>query len=258
MTDQDDTEDTGDGTAEDDSRVIPDGEHHDQVVWPGDPADEQRDLHDADALLEDPDHPAVQALRAKATRPRSVRKIKGGVTVYDFRGTGLCPPNGGRITPVAFVQHIPVVRNVTGIADFITLGNVLRAQGLAVQRATDAEGGVALYTSLHQLCYHARGVNAISVGSENMHYSTGEDWTEQQFRAVAWCLAQARSEVGIPYRGAHLVPGSGVAGVARTGHTTHQRVSDAAGFHDRTDPGPRYRPGHVNELARFFDKHGRF
>jgi hypothetical protein len=65
MTDQDDTEDTGDGTAEDDSRVIPDGEHHDQVVWPGDPADEQRDLHDADPLLEDPDHPRERRRRRR-------------------------------------------------------------------------------------------------------------------------------------------------------------------------------------------------
>jgi hypothetical protein len=244
----------------DDALVVADSGEHAEVTWPGDPDHEKRDLHDADTALAyavtQPDHRRL--FTASTFRPRSVKRIKGGVTIYDFRGTGLCPPNGGRIEPVMFVQHIPVIHNVKGIGDFITLGNVLRAQGLAVQRATDAEGGVALYTRLRDLCYHARGSNSISVGSENMHWSTTEEWTEKQMRAVAWVLAQAKAEVGIPIRPAHLVAGNGLAGCARTGYTTHMRQSQAAGYNDRTDPGTTYRAHHVRELAAFFEQHGHF
>jgi len=254
------TDATRDDGADDDATVVPDTGDHDQIVWPGDSAHESRDLHDADDALryaiEQPDHRRLYT--ATSYRPRSVTKVKGGVTVYDFRDTGLCPANGGRIDPVLFVQHIPVVRNVPGIADFITLGNVLRAQGLAVQRATDAEGGVALYTRLRDLCYHARGSNSISVGCENMHWATTESWTEKQLRAVAWVLVQARREVGIPIRPAQLVAGNGLAGCARSGYTTHEKQSDAAGYHDRTDPGAGYRSGQVRELAAFFERHDRF
>ena len=188
---------------------------------------------------------------------KRVRHIKGGVTVRDYRGTGLCPPNGGHITPVIFVQHIPVIRNRPGVEDLVTLGRVLRAQGLAVQRGTDAEGNVAQFTKLDELCYHARGANSISVGAEHMHWSTGEEWTERQFRAVAFCAWEAMHFHGIPLQGARLLSGNPTR-VARRGHTSHRRQAAAAGFHDRVDPGPGFRWRHVYDLARFYDRHRRF
>jgi hypothetical protein len=151
-----------------------------------------------------------------------------------------------------------VVRNVQGTGDLIALGNVLRYQGLAVQRGTDAEGNVALYTGLRDLCYHARGVNAISCGAEHMHYSVTEPWTERQYRAAAWCLANAYEQVGIPLQAAKLVRGDGIAGVARRGYTSHEAVSAAARYFDRSDPGDPFREGHTVELAKFFLKNGRF
>jgi hypothetical protein len=180
---------------------------------------------------------------------RSVRRLTGGVTVRDYRGTGLCPPNGGAIHPVIFVQHIPVIRNVEGVGDLITLGNVLRAQGLAVQSGTDAEGNVALFTKMNELCWHARGANTISMGSENMHYGITEPWTERQYRAIAWLAVRAEKHYGIPIAGATLLSGNPTR-VAKRGHTSHKRQSAAAGYHDRSDPGPSFHFGHMYELAR--------
>lgn len=188
---------------------------------------------------------------------RSVRRIKGGVTIRDYRDTGLCPANGGRITPVIFVDHIPVIRNRAGVEDLLTLGRVLKAQGLAVQRGTDAEGNVAQFTDLNELCYHARGANSISAGAEHMHYGLDEPWTERQFRAAAYVAWEAMHYRGIPLQGAKLLGGNPTR-VARRGHCSHARQSAAAGYHDRSDPGPGFRFAHVYELARYFDRHRRF
>jgi hypothetical protein len=188
---------------------------------------------------------------------RSVRHIKGGVTVRDYRGTDVCPPNGGRIDPVVFIDHIPVIRNRDGVEDLLTLGRVLKAQGLAVQRATDAEGNVAQFTRLDALCYHARGANSISAGCEHMHYGLDEPWTERQFRAAAFVAWEAMHYHGIPLRGARLLAGNPTR-VARSGHASHRRQAAAAGYHDRSDPGPGFRFAHVYELAEFYDRHRRF
>src|SRR4051794_5519346 len=58
-----------------------------------DPALETRDIHEADdEILGSGDVPASRVTA------RSERSIPGmGGKVFDFRGTGLCPPNGGRI-----------------------------------------------------------------------------------------------------------------------------------------------------------------
>lgn len=188
---------------------------------------------------------------------RSVTHIKGGVTIRDYRDTGLCPANGGRITPVIFIDHIPVIRNKDGVGDLILLGQVLKQQGLAVQRGTDAEGNVAKYTDLNELCYHARGANTISAGAEHMHYGLSEPWTERHFRAAAYCAWEAWHYRGIPLQGAKLLPGNPTR-VERKGHASHKAQSAAAGFGDRSDPGPGFRFMHVYELARFYDKHRRF
>jgi hypothetical protein len=195
---------------------------------------------------------------------RSSRKIKGGVRVLDYRGTGLCPPNGGRITPVVFVQHIPVISQQTGAADLLLLGRILKEKGLAVAAGTDAEGNIALFTRVDELCYHARGSNTLSCGAEHMHYLTSEPWTERQMRAAAVLAAwasQGTSPWGtarIPLRGAKLLPGNGVTRVVRTGHASHMAQAKAAGFNDRSDPGPGFRFGHLFELAHYFLRKGHF
>ena len=178
--------------------------------------------------------------------------------VYDFRGTGLCPPNGGRMRPLMMVHHIPVVPNRAGIADFITLGNVLRGQGLAIQSATDAEGNVALYTRFDEMCYGHRGANQFACGVEHMHMTTGEPWTEKQIRAAAWCAVQVWNSYAVPPRGAIMLPGNRLVRVQRRGHTSHREVSAKAGYNDRTDPGVGFIFGRLYELARFFRENNRF
>lgn len=188
---------------------------------------------------------------------KSVRKIPGGVTIRDYRGTGLCPPNGGRIRPLIFVQHIPVIRNKPGTEDLITLGRVLKQQGLAVQAGTDAEGNVAQYTRLDELCYHARGANSVSMGCEHMHYSISEEWTEAQMRAAAWLAHHASVSYGIPLQRAILGQGRPTK-VQRRGHTSHANQSAKAGFNDRSDPGPKFNYTHLYDLAKFYAKNRRF
>lgn len=217
-----------------------------------DPELEQRDIHEADDELEDPGEggPKVQ--------PLSARKIPGmGGKVFDYRGTGLCPPNGPRIRPLVMVHHIPVVPNKTGTLDFVLLGDILRRKGLAIQASTDAEGNVALYTRFDDLCFGHRGANQIACGIEHMHFRVDEPWTEKQMRAAAFCAAKVWVNFGIPPRGAVLGAGNPVR-VQRRGHTTHKQVSDLAGFHDRSDPGAGFSFPHMYELARFFRKNGRF
>jgi hypothetical protein len=217
-----------------------------------DPELEKRDLHEADDDLEDDAFPAPKVT------PRSKRTIPGmGGKVFDYRGTGLCPPNGGRIRPLFMVHHIPVVPNVAGTVDFVRLGDILRRKGLGIQAATDAEGNVALYTRFDELCFGHRGANQIACGIEHMHFRVEERWTEKQMRAAAWCAARVWVSFGIPPRGAVLGGGNPVR-AQRRGHTTHKRVSDLAGFRDRSDPGAGFSFPHMYELARFFRKHGRF
>jgi hypothetical protein len=193
------------------------------------------------------------------TTARSVRTIPGmGGKVFDFRGTGLCPPNGGRMRPLLMVHHIPVVHQQPGIGDFETLARVLRAQGLAIQAATDAEGNVALFTRLDELCFGHRGANQFACGVEHMHFDVNEPWTEKQMRAAAWLAHRAWRSFGIRPRKGLLLPGAGLVRVQRRGHTSHMEVSAKAGFNDRSDPGPKFRFAHLYELTRFFDKHHRF
>ncbi len=197
-------------------------------------------------------------------RARSVRKIPGGVTIYDFRGTGLCPPvrdNSGKpvkIKPLVLVEHIPVVANRQGIEDGIRLANVLTAQGLAVQSATDSEGNVYRYTNLDDLCWQARGANAVGCGTEHMHLTIGEPWSERQMRAAAWLAVLAEDRQGVPLRNGTLISGPGVVKVKRRGHVGHAYVSRAAGFNDRSDPGPGFDRQHMYELARHFQRTGKF
>jgi len=220
-----------------------------------DPELEKRDIHEADEdILDDREVPG-----SRGAMPRGSVSIPGmGGKVFDFRGTGLCPRNGGRIRPLLMVHHIPVVPNAKGIRDFQTLGDVLRAQGLAIHAATDAEGNVALYTRFDELCFGHRGANQIACGIEHMHMSVGEPWTEQQMRAAAWCAHRVWVSHGIPPREGKVLKGDGFVGVQRRGHTSHKTVSAMAGFNDRSDPGDGFNYAHLYELTRFFHKHHRF
>lgn len=222
---------------------------------------EIRDIHDADEDLE-VEEPEESEQDARSVRlrivPRSERAIPGmGGKVYDYRGTKLCPPNGGRIRPLFMVHHIPVVPNMTGTRDFVRLGEILRGKGLAIQAATDAEGNVALFTRFDEFCYGHRGANTIACGVEHMHFTVGEPWSEKQMRAAAWCAAQVWISYGVPPRGAVLAEGRPVR-VKRRGHTTHKLVSDLAWYKDRSDPGKGFNFPHLYELTRFFRENGRF
>lgn len=189
---------------------------------------------------------------------RKLKAIKGMGTVYDWRGTKWSQPNGGSIRPRLGVQHIPVVRNTDGIADLITLRNVLVAQGLMVQQGTDREGNVALYCSGDRLCFQARGANSVSWGTEHMHLSISEAWSKKQLRASAWIVQLNRKHFGTGRGRASLGDGDGVVRVARGGQTTHERVSFCAGFKDRSDPGAGYDFEYVDHCVSFFERHGHF
>lgn len=187
-----------------------------------------------------------------------LKEIPGAGKVYDWRDSSWTPTNGGPIRPLIFVQHIPVVPNIAGIADFVRLRDVLVAQGLMVHSATDREGNVAWFTPFDFLNYHARGANSFSCGCEHMHISTAEDWTERQFRAAAWLVNQAKNKHDIPAGNADLATGNGVVRVNDKGQCSHQRVSWAAGYNDRSDPGPGYDFGHVRELVIYYREHESF
>jgi hypothetical protein len=190
--------------------------------------------------------------------PKVIKELRGAGKIYDYRGTGLLPPNGGTIRPLIMVEHIPVVPNQQGTGDFVQLANVLKAQGLSLQAATDREGNVALYNRLDRLCFQAKGANSVSCGVEHMHMTVDEEWTKKQLRASAWLWQYAEREFGIPMRIARLGDGAGVVSVLRRGHTSHKRVSEAAGFNNRNDPGEGYRWAYVRHAAHFFKEHGHF
>lgn len=191
-------------------------------------------------------------------RPHVVKSLRGAGSVYDWRNTGLLPPNGGRIRLLVGVEHIPVMPNVPGVGDFVSLANVLRAQGLSLQTATDREGNVALYNPLDRLCYQAKGANQLGYGTEHMHTAITEDWSRKQLRASAWIWQYAEHAYGLPMQMANITPGHGLVGVARRGHTSHQNIANQAGFHNRTDPGNKYDWEYVKKAALFFVVHGGF
>lgn len=185
-----------------------------------------------------------------------IRSIRGMGTIYN--GSKLLSPSGGTINPQLFVEHIPVVPNSPGTADFETLARVLRAQGLSLQTATDREGNVCLYTALNRLCWQAQGANAVSCGCEHMHMTTTEAWSKKQLRASAWLWVYARDKYGIPARMGRMGRGSGIVRVTRKGHVTHKNVSIKAGFNNRSDPGPKYDVAYVMHCVKFYDKHRHF
>jgi N-acetylmuramoyl-L-alanine amidase len=194
-----------------------------------------------------------------AYKARRVHRVGGGVTIRDYRGSGLCPPNGGRIKVDGWVEHIPVIRNRKGVEDGISLGRVLRAQGFAVQTATDADGNVFIFTSLNLLCYHARGLNSHAGGTEHMHYATSEPWNELQCRAAAWIYVQNLRKHGVPLHGGRLASaGYHQARFTKRGHVSHKYESHVAGYNDRGDPGGAYPWEHIVRLALFYIKHGTF
>ena len=187
-----------------------------------------------------------------------LRTLRGAGKVFDYRGTGLLPPSGGRIRPLIMVEHIPVVPNAKGTSDFKLLARILKQQGLSLHAATDAEGNVALYNNLDRLCFQARGANQVSCGVEHMHMTVDEPWTRKQLNAAAWLWCLAKRDFAIPMRIARLSPGAGKVGVLRRGHTSHKRVSQAAGFNDRSDPGPGFDYKYVRRAGIFFRQNGHF
>lgn len=200
--------------------------------------------------------------------PRILKTIKGMGTVIDWRGSPWSAPNGGRIRARLGVQHIPVIHNVNGFGDLVTLNEVLTAQGLRVQHGTDREGNVALYCDGNRLCFQARGANMVSWGTEHMHFDVREEWSKKQLRASAWIIQLEKRHVSTGRGRASLAPGDGVVRIIRGGQTTHKRVSDCAGFRDRSDPNGTVDAGghwpehydfeYVDHAITFFERHGHF
>lgn len=187
-----------------------------------------------------------------------LKSIRGMGTIYDWRGSSWSAPNGGVIVPRLGVQHIPVIRNVDGIADLVTLNNVLTDQGLRVQHGTDKEGNVALYCDGDRLCFQAKGANQVSWGTEHMHFDVNEPWSKKQLRAAAWIVQLEKRHVSTGRGRASLASGDGVVRVRRGGQTTHERVAFCAGFKNRSDPGHGYDFEQVDHNIVFFEKHGHF
>lgn len=185
-----------------------------------------------------------------------LKRVKGMGTVFDWRGTNWSQPNGGKINPLVFVQHIPVVPNMAGIADFVRLRDVLVAQGLMVHNSTDRAGNVALFAPMDRLCWQAKGANQQSCGTEHMHMTVGETWTKRQLRASAWLINLAKKKHGIPAHIGALGEGPGIVRVLKRGQVSHQRVSQAAGYNDRNDPGPGYDWEYVYHCVNYYRLHG--
>jgi hypothetical protein len=230
---------------------------------------EQLDLCESMASYEFPpeafeESPQFNVARLKAESEPIVghgvvlKQVRGMGTVYDWRKSPWTPANGGKINPLIFVQHIPVVPNMAGIADFVRLRDVLVAQGLMVQNATDREGNVALFTPMNILCYQAKGANQQSCGTEHMHLTLNEPWTRHQLRASAWLVNQARDKYNLPTIIGTLDDGPGVVRVFKRGQVSHMRVSQAAGYNDRTDPGLGYDWEYVHHCVAYYRDHQHF
>jgi hypothetical protein len=211
-------------------------------MWP-----EARDAHSGDRV---------------AFGGRVIADVPGMGKVYDWRNTAWSQPNGGKIPLLLFVDHIPVIPQMPGIADFIRLRDVLYAQGLRVQTSTDGSGNVALFTPFNRLCYQARGANSFSMGCEHMHYSTGEPWTRHQLNASSYVHWMAREHHGLRANDGQLASGNGIVRVVRKGRTSHRLVSAYAGYNDRSDPGDKpqgtYDKEHVLKGVVYYDRHHSF
>jgi hypothetical protein len=189
-----------------------------------------------------------------------VAEFAGMGKVYDWRESSWTPSNGGVISLLLYIDHIPVIPQMSGIKDFITLRNVLVAQGLMVHSSTDAEGNVAWFTPMNHLNFHARGANAFSAGGEHVHEDVEEIWTNRQLNAVSYMHWHMEDHWGVPATQARLARGNGIVRVLKKGDTTHKKEADFAGFHDRSDPGDKFELQRARILrgVRYFDEHRNF
>jgi hypothetical protein len=215
------------------------------------------------AHIEHPEWPSVRAAKV------GQRVVHGGIVVAEFVGMGKIidwrrspwtPSSGGIISPLLYIDHIPVLPNQKGINDFIRLRDVLVAQGLMVHCSTDAEGNVAWYTDMNHLNFHARGANTISTGGENIHKSVEEEWTNRQLNAVSYMHWHMDRHWNVPPTQARLARGNGIVRVLKKGDTTHEKEADFAGFHDRGDPGRKFEQHRARVLrgVRYFNDHHHF
>jgi hypothetical protein len=196
---------------------------------------------------------------------RILKEIKGMGTVYDWRDSDWTPVNGGRFGVRGFTHHIPVIRNVDGIGDIVTLRNVLVAQNLMVQTCTDREGNVGLFAPFDILCYHNRGGNQLFTGCEHMHYLASEDWTKRQLRAWAWLIQLCERKHDVIRTRWRLGYGDGVCRVLEEGQGWHSEVSRYAGYNDRSDPWGSTphdvvveRWEYIQSCIKYFELHGHF
>jgi hypothetical protein len=221
------------------------------------------DIHAADRILADSRQldGLLESMRGGASgqfTPRKLKTIRNMGVVWDYRH--FTQPNGGPIEPLVFVQHIPVIRQMDGRADLDVLWRVLVSQGLMVHNGTDGEGNVALYCRMDRLCWHARGGNTVSCGTEHMHLTTAEKWESRQLNAAAYLSHRAYTNQGLSRRPGQLGTGRGYVTVRRRGHVTHEDVSRKAGYNDRSDPGARYEAlmEEIKDRAVFYGRNHRF
>lgn len=227
----------------------------------------------ADAVEADGGEPPLEWKLASASREgasvpghgKVLKEIRGAGKVYDWRDSSWTPVNGGRISLRGFTHHIPVVRNVDGYADIVTLRNVLVAQDLMVQTCTDREGNIGLFTPFDMLCYQARGGNQLTTGCEHMHLSTSEDWSKRQLRSMAWVIQLCERKHHVPRTRWRLSPGDGVVRFRAPGQGWHSEIAYYAGYKDRSDPWGNTphdvvleRWAYVRHCIEFFEKHGHF
>jgi hypothetical protein len=225
---------------------------------------EKRDIHDIDQILRDPELltstlKLVQGGASGQFNPRKYKVIPNMGTVWDYRRFTV--PNGPHMRPLIFTQHIPVIRQMDGRADLDVLWKVLVAQGLMVQNGTDGEGNVAFYTNMDRICWHARGANSLGPGTEHMHLTTAESWSDRQLNAAAYLSNRLYENHGVSRKHGHIVPNTpGTVAVTRRGHVTHEAVSKKAGFNDRSDPGDKYEAlmDEIKDRAVFFGRNHRF
>lgn len=218
----------------------------------------------ADAAVPHPEWD--KALNAKvgdsvAHGGKVIAHIKGMGNVYDWTPSPWTPASGGKINLLLFVDHIPVIGQMPGIADFIRLRDVLVAQGLMVQSCTDGSGNVGLFTRMDSMCFQARGANMFSTGCEHMHFGINDAWSRRQLNAVSYVHWRAREHHGLPTtHAARLGAGNGIVRALSRGRTTHKAVSHFAGFNDRSDPGPKLEADYerVDRGVLFFDRHHSF
>lgn len=155
----------------------------------------------------------------------------------------------GRISPRVIVLHSTESHDRPGTNDITAVLRYLEnhPQALGIHYVIDKEAHVGRGALHHQMVYHAKGANSISIGIEQIGFAHSTEWKSKdrikQLDGVAKLLAYISKVEGIPL----------------TRSTTHGVAAHRdfpQGGH--TDPGSEseYPMGYVIRLARQYRKEG--